>query len=135
MSGVGVATTGDFYGPDAGATMDQQFTQNAPMAQNTTVGALSRDGGDSKPAMRSHDMAPGLRGMNPLLWIPLILGTIVIVRVLREWGEKDGEVKEARAGLYFGVMASLWTVALVPLYKALLTKYHINGLSEYVQNA
>ncbi|MBD5656558.1 MAG: hypothetical protein IAI50_15460 [Candidatus Eremiobacteraeota bacterium] len=140
LNGVGVATVGDFYGPDSGGSQVASDVGGSAASTDTspTMGAsLSSDSQDKAPAIDSVSVPlfAGLQGINPLLWIPMILGGLVLLRILREWGSGDGEIKEARTGFYFGIMAALWSIAIIPLVKALLGKYHIPGLSEYVQNA
>lgn len=136
MNGVGIASTGDFYGPDAGATVDQSAVGDSAVmsAPNTTIGALSNDTG-GKPAIAQHEVLPGLRGVSPLLWVPLGLGALVLLRIVTEWGEDSGEFKNPKAGLYFGVQAAGWSILLIPLVKAFANKYHIHGLTEYINNA
>lgn len=127
LQGVGVASVGDIYGVDASPT----FFQAEEKAPTTAGAALSSP---SAPTMKVVPVLSGLKGMNPLLWIPLLLGVLVCVKLLREWESKE-PVHEVKVGAYFVLMAGLSALIVVPFVKALSQKYQVPGLSQYLANA
>lgn len=127
LQGVGVASLGDIYGVDASPT----FFQAEEKAPTTAGAAMSSN---AAPTVAVVPVLSGLRGINPLLWLPILLGVLVLVKVLREW-ESAEPVHEVKVGAYFVAMSGLSAIIVIPLVKALLQKYQIPGLSAYVANA
>ena len=123
-----ISTIGDLYGPSAGPTFDEQYLQNTPQ-----TGGNGPTGG-SAPTVQSKSVVPGLAGVNPLAAILVVVAVLFLVKFLREWKSEE-PFHEAKAGLYFGVMATLWVAALLPALKAILVKYNMGPISSYVLNA
>ncbi len=125
----GIATTADVYGPSAGATYAQAY-EHAP----TTAQAVSSTAADTANLQQTN-VLPSLRNINPLLWLPIGLGALVLLKLLREWGTKADDFKTLRVDGYWYGMTVLAAVTGVPLVKAFFNKYKVEGLTQYVNNA
>jgi hypothetical protein len=126
MDGAGIASTADIYGPSAGATF-YQAAEHAP-----TTAATLQSTATNTAVLESKSVAPGLRGINPLLWLPIGLGILVLFKLLREWGTKAEHFSTLRVDAYWYGMTVLAAVTGIPLVKAFFNKYRVEGLTQYV---
>jgi hypothetical protein len=128
----GYATLGDIYGPSSGPTFDAATIVGESNAPSTTGQAIA--GAGSGGSLQPVQLFKGLQGINPLVGLIVLVAVVLGYKFLREHKRAE-EVREARLGLWFGIGATLWVAALLPLLKAILAKYQIPAVSAYVANA
>lgn len=126
-----IATVADLYGSSVGTTFLAQYMDGEAAQSATTGAATSTPAG---PSVQRVNVLPQLANVNPLVAIVVVVAALYGLKMLREWN-RHGDFHEAKAGLYFGAMATLWVAALMPLVKAILAKYNLGPISSYVLNA
>lgn len=129
--GLGLASTADVYGPSAGSTF-YQTQEKAPTSAQIISGG---QGGGAAANLQPTTLFGGLGNVNPLLWIPIILGVLVLLKLLREWGTEKTHFSALKVDAYWFLMTVGAAVAGIPLVKGFLNKYRVPGLTEYVNNA
>jgi len=127
-------TAADVYGPSAVPTTQQSGKAPGTPAAPTTTGSLSTP--VAAPAIPNPTtFLPQLQGVNPLLAIPFILGCLVLLKLIREWGHRSGEFQTLKLDAYFVLAAGVSGLLVIPFFKAVLQKYRVPAVSAYVANA
>jgi hypothetical protein len=126
---MGIASSADIYGPSAGATF-YQAQEKAP----TTAAGIQSTASDTA-VIQQVNVLPNLGKVNPLLWLPIGLGALVLFKLLREWGTKAEHFSPLKADFYWFGMTVGASCLGIPLVKAFFNKYKVEGLTQYINNA
>ena len=124
-------TTGSVYG----VTASPSYYSSGLNGDAKTLGAaLSTNPTDSQASVNAVNLFPALNGTvfgQPVTHWFLLLGiTVLVYWALHHHGGIEKDVATPRIGLGSFWSIGIQAVLFVFLFKAILTKYHIPGLSE-----
>ena len=129
-----MATTADVYGPTTGLTWDNTYAIGGDTVAATTSSTSNAgiSASTSDAPMQQFQLLPALQGINPLVGALVIVLVLVGIKALHEWKRAESDFAEIKIGLISTVTVTVMAAAGLPLLKAILARYRIPGVSDYV---
>ena len=131
------STSAQYQGGSEGPSNPTGNTTSGLGGEGTTMAASLTGNGPTAPISKLNPtpFLPGLQGVNPLWFIPIGLGLLVLIKIVREGGKKSGDFSPLKADAYWFFMTVLAAVTGIPLVKAIASKYAPQPVRDYIANA